>query len=90
MTASDTPLARVFAFDPDFLATRAPAVLLYWVVGIVVLVVVIIEGRWRELTRGLEMGAETCVLRHACVDRFRWAGVCLRGDQSPGGGALSS
>jgi hypothetical protein len=47
---------RALAFAPEFLATRAPLVLLLWAVGIALLVVVIIEGRWRDLTRKADMG----------------------------------
>lgn len=66
-TPSDTPLARVFAFDADFLATRAPVVLLYWATGIVFLVVLITEGRWRKLTRKLNMG-----MKVACCIMLAW------------------
>ncbi|MEQ1783996.1 MAG: hypothetical protein ABMA14_21775, partial [Hyphomonadaceae bacterium] len=66
-TRDDTPLARVFTFDPDFLATRAPAVLLYWAFSIVLLMVLIIEGRWRKLTRGFEMGGKL-----ACCIMLAW------------------
>lgn len=52
----DTPAMRALAFAPEFLATRAPLVLLLWAAGIALLVVVIIEGRWRDLTRKADMG----------------------------------
>ncbi|MEQ1779886.1 MAG: hypothetical protein ABMA14_00900 [Hyphomonadaceae bacterium] len=67
MTTSETPLAQVFAFDPDFLATRAPVVLLYWTFSIVFMVVLVIEGRWRALTRRFEMG-----LKLACCIMLAW------------------
>jgi hypothetical protein len=46
----------VFEFDAEFLATRAPLVLLYWAAAIALLVLLIIEGRWRPLTRRIELG----------------------------------
>ena len=55
-TTSVTPLAQVFEFAPGFLATRAPVVFLYWTVSLVLLVVLIIEGRWRAVTRRFDMG----------------------------------
>jgi hypothetical protein len=66
-TTSVTPLAQVFAFAPGFLATRAPVVLLSWTVGIVLQVVLIIEGRWRALTRRLDMGTKL-----ACCIMLAW------------------
>lgn len=60
-------VARVFEFDAGFLATRAPVVLIYWGVAIALLVVVIIEGRWRELTRRLDMG-----LKLTCAAMLAW------------------
>lgn len=66
-TTSDAPVAQVFQFDPDFLATRAPVVLLYWAAGVVLLAVVTIEGRWRELTRRLNV-----VLKLACCAMLAW------------------
>jgi hypothetical protein len=64
---ADTPLARVFEFDQDFLATRAPVVLLYWAAGLVLLAVVMIEGRWRRLTRQFDAG-----LKLACCAMLAW------------------
>lgn len=66
-TTVDTPLARVFAFDPGFLATGAPVVMLYWVMSLILLAVVTIEGRWRDLTRRFEMG-----LNLACCLMLAW------------------
>ena len=66
-TTSDIPLAHVFAFDPVFLAARAPVVLLYWTVSLVLLVVLILEGRWRDLTRRFDMG-----LKLACCIMLAW------------------
>ncbi len=56
--SSSTPFARALAFDSDFLATRAPVVLLYWAVGLVPLIVAIAEGRWRSLTRRINTGIQ--------------------------------
>lgn len=66
-TTADTPLARVFAFDADFLATRAPVVLLYWAIDIVLMGVVIGEGRWRTLTRRFDVG-----MKLACCAMLAW------------------
>jgi hypothetical protein len=66
-TTADTPLSGVFQFDEEFLATRAPVVLLYWAVGIVLLVIVTIEGRWRELTRRFDVG-----LKLVCCAMLAW------------------
>lgn len=52
----DGPLASILAVTEDFLATRAPAVLLFWAASIVLLTVVLIEGRWRGLTSRLYAG----------------------------------
>ena len=54
--AGTNHLAGVFEFDAEFLATRAPLVLLYWAATIALFVVLIIEGRWRSLTRRIELG----------------------------------
>ena len=66
-TTAQTPLARAFEFDADFLATRAPVVLLYWTFGIVLLVIVTIEGRWRELTRRFDVA-----LKLVCCAMLAW------------------
>lgn len=60
-------VAKIFEFDPGFLATRALVVLVYWGVAIALLVVVIVEGRWRELTRRLDTG-----LKLACAAMLAW------------------
>jgi hypothetical protein len=52
----DNPFTRVLAFEPDFLATRAPVLLIYWAAGIALLVVLLVEGRWRDLTRRIDLG----------------------------------
>ena len=54
--AGTNHLAGVFEFDAEFLATRAPLVLLYWAATIAMMVLLIIEGRWRPLTRRIELG----------------------------------
>jgi len=51
----DNPFTRALAFDGDFLATRAPVLLIYWAAGITLLIVLIIEGRWRHLTRRIDL-----------------------------------
>jgi hypothetical protein len=45
-----------FAYDPDFLAVRAPWVLAAMVVGILFLAWVGIQGRWNGVTRRIELG----------------------------------
>ena len=64
VTTLDSPFSRALAFDPDFLATRAPAVLLLWAASIAMLVVLIVEGRWRDLTRRIDLGSRiaACLL----------------------------
>ncbi len=56
VTTFDNPFTRALAFDADFLATRAPVLLVFWAGGIALLVVLIIEGRWRDLTRRIDLG----------------------------------
>ena len=63
----DNPLTRALAFDPDFLATRAPLVLVYWSAGIALLVLLIVEGRWRPLTRRIDLG-----LKLVCCALLAW------------------
>lgn len=58
VTTFDTPVTRALAFAPDFLATRAPVVLLFWAVGVALMVVLILEGRWRRLTRRIDAGSK--------------------------------
>lgn len=64
VTTQDSPFSRALALDPDFMATRAPAVLLLWASGIALMVVLIVEGRWRDLTRRVDMVSKiaSCVL----------------------------
>ena len=53
--AGESPLARAFQFDAGFIALKAPVVLGYWALAIALLMTVFVEGRWRALTRRLEM-----------------------------------
>jgi hypothetical protein len=64
VTAFDTPFTRALSFAPDFLATRAPLVLLLWAAGVSLLVMLIVEGRWRDLTRRVDVGIKiaACIL----------------------------
>jgi hypothetical protein len=57
-------MPRVFAFDETFLAWRAPWVVALWAASLGLYVVVIVEGRWRRLTRriSLALSAATCAL----------------------------
>ncbi len=65
--AGTSPLARVFQFDADFLALKAPVVLIYWALTIALLMTVFVEGRWRALTRRIEMA-----LNIVCVAMLAW------------------
>jgi hypothetical protein len=49
-------LPMVFAFDDDFLRTRAPWLLPLWAGHYGVCVMALAEGRWRKLTRRLGLG----------------------------------
>lgn len=64
VTTLDSPFSRALAFAPDFMATRAPAVLLLWAASIALLIVLIIEGRWRDLTRRIDLASKVvaCLL----------------------------
>lgn len=64
VTTFDTPATRALAFAPEFLATRGLVLLLFWASGITLLVVLIVEGRWRDLTRKIDIGGKlvACVL----------------------------
>ena len=55
VTTFSNPVTRALAFAPAFLATRAPILLVYWAAGITLLVVLIAEGRWRTLTRRIDV-----------------------------------
>jgi hypothetical protein len=66
-TTSDSVIAKVFEFDAGFLATRAPMIALYWTLGLVLLAVVTFEGRWRSLTRKLNLALEI-----ACCVMLAW------------------
>lgn len=65
--ASYAIIPGIFQFDPEFMATQAPVVLLYWTASISLMVVVIIEGRWRRLTRRIDLA-----LRVACCVLLTW------------------
>jgi hypothetical protein len=52
----EEPARSAMALDPGFVQTRAPALLLLWIVQLPLFVTVFIEGRWRPLTRNLQMG----------------------------------
>lgn len=65
--AGKNVIADVFQFDAVFLALRAPVVLIYWGVAISLMVIVIVEGRWRSLTRRLNLG-----LMFACAAMLGW------------------
>ncbi|HVY89753.1 MAG TPA: hypothetical protein VG942_12840 [Hyphomonadaceae bacterium] len=58
---SSSPAARALAFAPDFLITRAPVIMLYWAAGLTLMLVVIMEGRWRPLTRQVNLGLQVLV-----------------------------
>jgi hypothetical protein len=58
VTTFDTPATHALAFAPDFLATRAPVVLLFWAAGVALMVVLVLEGRWRRLTRRIDTGSK--------------------------------
>ena len=64
VTTQDSPFSRALALDPAFMATRAPTVLLLWASGIALMVVLIVEGRWRSLTRRVDMWSKVaaCLL----------------------------
>lgn len=53
--ASNPNLAAALKFDPEFLAERAPVVLAFMLGHIALYVVLVIEGRWRKLTRWLDI-----------------------------------
>ena len=78
VTTFDTPFARALAFDPDFLATRAPALLVLWAAGITLLVVLIIEGKWRDLTRRIDVGVK--VFACALMAWFTFGGRIFAGE----------
>lgn len=55
VAALSEPLAGVFAFNPDFLQQRAWPVVLLWLGVFAVRATVCAQGRWRSLTRRLDM-----------------------------------
>jgi hypothetical protein len=52
---SNPNLAAALRFDPHFLAERAPLVLAFMLGHIALYVMLVIEGRWRRLTRWLDI-----------------------------------
>ncbi|HEX5007304.1 MAG TPA: hypothetical protein VFV70_09345 [Hyphomonadaceae bacterium] len=52
---SNPNLAAALKFDPEFLAERAPVVLAFMLGHIALYVMLVIEGRWRKLTRWLDI-----------------------------------
>jgi hypothetical protein len=64
VTTFDNPFSRALAFAPEFLATRAPVLLVFWTAGITLQVLLIVEGRWRRLTRKIDIVGKVlaCVL----------------------------
>ncbi len=53
--ASDPGLGAALRFDPAFLQERAPVVLAFMLGHIALYVMLVIEGRWRPLTRWLDI-----------------------------------
>lgn len=49
------PLARVLAFDPEFLRSRAWPVVVLWLASFVLMIAVLRQGRQSRLTRRLEL-----------------------------------
>ena len=49
------PVATAFAFSPDFLPVGGAMVLLLWSLSACTYAIVFFEGRWRELTRRIEL-----------------------------------
>ena len=49
------PFPRIFAYDPDFLRTRAWLIVVLWVTGFALLVHVLAKGRWTHAMRRLEL-----------------------------------
>lgn len=50
------PFPRIFAFSPDFLATRAWAIVVLWIAGLAFLAAVLSKGRWTRTTRRIDLG----------------------------------
>ena len=49
------PAREAFALDPGFVRERAPWLLVLWVAQLAVFVWVLIDGRWKRLTRRLDL-----------------------------------
>lgn len=54
--AVDPRIADVFRIDGEFVAIRAPWLLVFIAAHIVLFVAIVVEGRWRPLTRWLDIG----------------------------------
>jgi len=56
------PLGSVFAFDPDFLRSRAWLALPLWAGTFALLALVFVRGRWTPLARKLEIGSNVAFI----------------------------
>jgi hypothetical protein len=54
-SVSNPNLAAALRFDPEFLSERAPVVLAFMLGHIALYVMLVIEGRWRAVTRWLDI-----------------------------------
>lgn len=52
------PVLAAFAFDPGFLAWRAPWVLLLWAASLALGIAVLVAGRWTRLTRQIAIASD--------------------------------
>jgi hypothetical protein len=52
-------VAEAFAFDPDFLSVGGALVVLLWSCNALLFAIVFFEGRWRMLTRALDIALNT-------------------------------
>lgn len=51
------PARAAFALDEGFVRNRGPSLLVLWIAQIAIYVAVLIEGRWRSLTRRLDLAS---------------------------------
>ncbi|KGQ18190.1 putative membrane protein [Lysobacter dokdonensis DS-58] len=49
------PFPRIFAFDPDFLRTRAWPIVVLWLAHLALMGWVLAKGRWSRATHGIEL-----------------------------------
>lgn len=56
------PVIEAFAFDPEFLATRAPWMLLAWAASFAIMIAVLVAGRWTRTTRILSLISSALML----------------------------